>query len=293
MSQKQILVLSGKGGTGKTTITASFARIDFPKILLDADVDAANLSMLTGAKNSIKERFIDGQSAIIDSNICTACGECFKPCSFNAIIKGKQFYSVDSHSCEGCKVCQLVCPVGAITMEPSDAGFLIQSETEYGRLFHGQLSAGRDNSGKMVSKLREMALKQVKPDEIILIDGPPGIGCQTIASLTGVDYVVIVTEPSLSAIHDMERLYDLISHFGIKSGVIINRFDINESLTGQIKEIGRSRDSSILGKIPFDRQIYEAVNRAETPFDINPNYKKDIKNIFGKILKELNISKLK
>ncbi len=274
---------AGKAGTGKTTLTASLARLDFPKLMLDADVDAANLSMLTGAKGFMSEKFIDGQTAEIDSETCIACGICHDKCRFDAIIPGESSYSVDLHSCEGCGVCKLVCPQDAVTMSDSDAGTLLGSETPYGLLLHGNLSAGRDNSGKMVTRLREIAKEKAKPGDTILIDGPPGIGCQTIAALTGVDYVIVVTEPSLSAIHDMERLFDLIDHFGINSGVVLNRYDINKELSERIRDIAAEKNSSVLCRIPFDRRIYSGITDGITPFEIDADYRAKIKTLYDLI----------
>ncbi len=264
------------------------ARIDFEKILVDADVDAANLALLTGADELERENFFDGQTAIIDPSLCINCGLCMEKCMFDAISKDIGGYRVDEHSCEGCKVCKLVCPEGAVRMETTDAGVVLRSGTPFGILYHGSLSAGRDNSGKMVTKIREKA-REAQDQKTILIDGPPGIGCQTIAAMTGVDFVLVVTEPSKSAIHDMKRLFDLIEHFKVPSGIFINRYDINLELTEKIHHLVSEKDIAILGSMKFDRSIYTAVEDRRTPFDISSSYRAEIVRVYEGISDILKI----
>ena len=230
---KQIVVISGKGGTGKTVLTASFASLAGNKVMVDCDVDAADLHLLL--KPEIKERyeFRSGVTARIDKDICQECGECLSVCRFEAISED---YIVDPVSCEGCSVCSHVCPAGAVIMEENIAGEWYISETKYGPLVHAKLGIAEENSGKLVAKVREVAKEIAERDkrDFVIIDGPPGIGCPVIAALTGVDLAVIVTEPTLSGIHDMERVVQVAKHFGVPTKVCINKYDINEDEASSI-----------------------------------------------------------
>ncbi|MFP4458442.1 MAG: ATP-binding protein [Candidatus Zixiibacteriota bacterium] len=265
---KQIVIISGKGGTGKTTFTSALARIMPSKALVDADVDASNLEIVTDAKEINRDDFWDGQFAKIDQDKCVLCGKCYESCRFAAIISDNGNYLVDEHSCEGCKVCQLVCPVEAISMHDMNSGYLKHSETPFGGLFHGELSAGRDNSGKMVTKVREQGSDFAEENDLdfVLIDGAPGIGCQVIASITGVDYAIAVAEPSLSALHDLKRVVQVAEHFMVPVGIVINKADLNPELAAEIKKWAGNRE--ILGEIPFDKRIVKAMSRRKSPIEI-------------------------
>lgn len=267
---KQVVVISGKGGTGKTTITSALARLVPKKVLVDADVDAANLEFVVNAKISSKEQYSDAEVAYIDPEKCTNCDLCRQNCRFDAISFDGNTYIVDEHACEGCKVCEWVCPVGAVEMRSIISGYVKRSDTPYGPLWHGELTAGRENSGKMVTYLRERAAEEAMEYgyDWLVIDGAPGVGCQVIASVTGVDAAIAVTEPTLSAMHDLERVIKLISHFKIPVAIVINKFDINESVAAQIRRWADENNVPVLSMLPFDRRITDAIVGGKSPIEI-------------------------
>jgi len=253
---KQIVIISGKGGTGKTVITASFAALAKNKVMADCDVDAADLYLLLHPE--IEETYeFTGRVARIDKDKCTQCGKCQDVCRFEAI----KDFTVDPISCEGCGVCFYVCPQKAIKMIEDSAGNWFVSETKYGPLVHAKLGIAEENSGKLVSlvkqKAREIAQKQKR--DFIIIDGPPGIGCPVIASLSGVDITLIVTEPTLSGIHDLERVAGVAHHFGIKTLVCINKYDLNLKITQNIENFCKTYNIELVGKIPFNKAVTEAL----------------------------------
>ncbi len=284
---KQIAIISGKGGTGKTTLTASLARIIPDKVMVDADVDASNLELLTDAKISSKEKYTEGKFALINNDKCTSCGLCATNCRFNAIYTDKQErYFTDETACEGCGVCNLVCPVDAIEMIKSDSGYIKHSRTPFGSLWHGELSAGKDNSGKLVTIIRENAIKEAMSNssDWILIDGAPGIGCPVIASLTGVDLVLIITEPTVSGLHDLERVLDLAKHFNVEARVCINKYDINYEMTAEILRFCEARGVDLVGKIPFDPVVTESIVEAMAVVEFKDSEVSDeIKRIWEQI----------
>jgi len=226
---KQLTVISGKGGTGKTSITAAFASIAKNAVLADCDVDAADLHLIL--KPIIKKTtdFHGLNIAYIDKDRCIDCKKCYESCIFDAIDEEINFIR---ESCEGCSVCEYVCPADAITMKERDSGFAYISDTRFGPMAHAMLKTAEEASGKLVTMVRENAKKiaEEKNKNLIIIDGPPGIGCPVIASITGVDMVLIVTEPTLSAIHDLERILDVSHHFNIPAVVCINKCDVNNSI---------------------------------------------------------------
>jgi len=261
---KQIVIISGKGGTGKTVLTASFASLAKDKVMVDCDVDAADLHLLLHP--SVKERFEfrSGQTARIDKARCCECGECIDMCRFDAI--GKDFV-IDPVSCEGCALCSRICRYGAITMEENISGEWFISDTRYGPFVHARLGIAEDNSGKLVSMVRQAAKEIAEKEKktYILIDGPPGIGCPVIASITDTDLAVIVTEPTLSGIHDMQRILDLTEHFHIPVKVVINKFDLNHENSGKINDICESNNIEIVGRIPFSAKVPRSLVQA-VPF---------------------------
>lgn len=268
---KQIVIISGKGGTGKTTVISALARLVPDKVLVDADVDAANLEIVTSPELESSEIYTEGEIAVISDDKCIRCDICRQNCRFDSIIVGDDgSYSVDEHGCEGCRVCKLVCPADAVEMQVMESGFVKKSKTPYGMLFHGELSAGRDNSGKMVTYLRELGVEEAQKNNFdwVLIDGAPGIGCQVIASLTGVDGAIVVSEPTLSAIHDLKRVVELASHFHIKIGVVINKSDINLSLTREIHRWADENKMPLLEQIPLDKRIVNAMAERKSPVEI-------------------------
>jgi MinD superfamily P-loop ATPase len=255
---KQITVISGKGGTGKTILTASFAALAKKACFVDCDVDAADLHLLLEPKIKETHQFKSGRTARIDQRVCTQCGECVKVCRFHAL---NDDIKVDPISCEGCAVCSLVCLVKAIKMEENFAGKWFISSTKYGPFVHARLEIAEENSGKLVARIRQVAKEIAEKENLdyIIIDGPPGIGCPVIASLAGADLALVITEPTLSGIHDMERVMDLARHFSIPAKVIINKYDINLQNSRVIEEICRKRSVSILGRLPFSKKIVESM----------------------------------
>jgi len=254
---KEIVVLSGKGGTGKTCMVGSFAALARDKVLADCDVDAADLHLLLSPSAREENEFWSGQVAIIDEKECTQCGLCQDLCRFDAI----KDFKVDPISCEGCGFCLNICPVEAIVMEENMAGHWFISDTKYGPLVHARLGIAQENSGKLVAVVRQQA-KQIAEKEgkdLIISDGPPGIGCPVISSLSGTSLALLVTEPTLSGIHDLERVLGVCRHFGIPATVCINKYDLNEENTRQIESNCLSQGIEIAGKVPFDNVVTESI----------------------------------
>ena len=259
---KQILVISGKGGTGKTVLTASFAVLSKNKVMVDCDVDAADLHLLLHPIVVEENEFRSGKTAKIYSRLCSQCGKCIEACRFDAISED---FIVDQVGCEGCSLCSNICPEKAIEMVEDVAGQWFISKTEYGPLVHAKLGIAEENSGKLVSKIRKEAEQIAKRDNLdyVIIDGPPGIGCPVIASLSGVDLALIVVEPTLSGIHDMERVVELANHFKIKCGVVINKFDINMANTENIKNFCASKGVEVFSQLPFSKDVVHALVKRE------------------------------
>jgi len=232
---KQIVVISGKGGTGKTSVTASLAWLAGSRaVVADCDVDAADMHLVTSPVVMEKKDFLSGYEAVIDAEACTGCGECVEVCHFDAIIPDDEVYRVLPLECEGCGYCPRVCPVDAIEMRLLKAGEIYISRTRMNNiLVHAALKPGSDMSGKLVAEVRKEARREAEKRgaEYIVIDGSPGIGCPVTASVTGTDYVVMVTEPTLSGMHDMKRVLEVVRNFGIPAGCIINKADINPEIT--------------------------------------------------------------
>ena len=255
---KEVVVLSGKGGTGKTSIVASFAALAQNKVLTDCDVDAADLYLLLEPEVKEENEFWSGQVAFIDKEKCTECGLCQELCRFGAI---KEDYLVDEISCEGCGLCSQVCPANAITMLESMAGHWFISETKYGILVHARLGIAEENSGKLVTLVRNNAKLIAEKQNLnyIISDGPPGIGCPVISSLSGASLALLVTEPTLSGIHDLERVIGVCRHFGIPVLVCINKYDINEENSYQIENYCYGQGIEVAAKVPFDNVVTEAI----------------------------------
>jgi len=257
---KQILIISGKGGTGKTVMTGAFAALAENKVMVDCDVDAADLHLLLCPTVRERHEFKSGQTAAINKFRCRECGRCVEACRFEAI---KADFTVEHFSCEGCGLCSRICPVVAIDMEENTAGEWFISDTKYGSFVHAELGIAEENSGKLVAKVRQVAkeLAEQKSLDYVIIDGPPGIGCPVIASLSGVDCAVIVTEPTLSGLHDAERVIDVARHFGVPVTLVINKYDLNPAMTEKIEDFCHERDIHVLGKIAFDKAVIEALVR--------------------------------
>jgi MinD superfamily P-loop ATPase len=254
---KEVVVLSGKGGTGKTSIVASFATLAQSKVLADCDVDAADLYLLLNPEVKEENEFWSGQVAFIDKESCTECGLCQDLCRFGAI----KDYVVDEVSCEGCGLCSKVCPVDAITMQDSLAGHWFISNTKYGYLSHARLGVAEENSGKLVALVRQNAKLIAKRESLdyIITDGPPGIGCPVISSLSGASLALLVTEPTLSGIHDLERVIGVCRHFAIPALVCINKYDLNEENSSHIENYCYKEGIEVISKVPFDNVVTEAI----------------------------------
>jgi MinD superfamily P-loop ATPase len=256
---KEIVVLSGKGGTGKTSIVGSLAALARDKVLADCDVDAADLNLLLKPRLKQETEFWSGQVAHIDPDKCTQCGLCQDLCRFDAI----KDFRVDPVSCEGCCFCSHICPAEAITMEENLSGHWFISDTRYGPLVHARLGIAQENSGKLVAQVRQQARKIAQESnlEYTISDGPPGIGCPVISSLSGASLALLVTEPTLSGIHDLERVLSVCRHFGIPAVVCINKYDMNEDNTRQIEDYCASQGIRVSARIPFDNAVTEAIVR--------------------------------
>jgi MinD superfamily P-loop ATPase len=255
---KELTIISGKGGTGKTSITAAFASLAENAVFADCDVDAADLHLIL--KPTIKKtmKFHGLKIASIDKTLCIDCKKCYDSCRFHAIDAE---INVIKGSCEGCGVCAYVCPVHAITMVDRESGFAYLSETRFGPMAHAVLNTAEEASGKLVTVVRNNAkqLAEENKKDLILIDGPPGIGCPVIASITGVDLVLIVTEPTLSAIHDLERVIGVAQHFHIPAVVCINKSSINAENTSMIEQYCKQKNIRIVGTLPYDTTITQAM----------------------------------
>ncbi len=263
---KKVAVISGKGGTGKTTISAMIHAIE-GDVVADCDVDAPNLHILLQPEIIKTEDFVESEKAVIDPEKCNLCGLCYELCRFEAIIK-KDGYYIDEQRCEGCAFCFNACPEKAIKMVKSKTGNIYTSKTRFGYMVHAVLEPGEENSGKLASEVRERAEKIASEEgfEFVIIDSPPGVGCPVMASLTGVNWAIVVTEPTLSGLSDLIRVIDLTKHFKIKSFVVVNKYDLNESMTSKIEEWCSKNGIKFVGKIPYDENIAKSMSSLDFPF---------------------------
>jgi len=264
---KELVVLSGKGGTGKTSIVGSLAALAEDKVLADCDVDAADLHLLLEPVVRQKQEFWSGQVAVIDQEKCTQCGLCPELCHFEAI----KDFRVDPVSCEGCGFCRRICPVEAITMKENLSGHWFVSDTEYGPLVHARLGIAQENSGKLVALVRQQAreMAEERGAAFIISDGPPGIGCPVISSLSGAHMALLVTEPTLSGIHDLERVLGVCRHFNVPALVCINKYDINEENSRRIEDYCREQGVEVAARIPFDNIVTEAMVKGQPVVQYN------------------------
>lgn len=266
---KQLVVISGKGGTGKTVVTACFAAMASStpggSVAADCDVDAADLHLLMHPRAREKHEFRSGKTARLEESACTSCGKCMELCRFSAIRRRGDAVEIDPIACEGCGLCSRVCPAGAITMEENSSGEWFISDTEYGPLVHARLGIAEENSGKLVTLVRSQARRIAEETGagFVITDGPPGIGCPVISAITGADSVLIVTEPTLSGLHDLRRVVELAVHFRIRPSVCVNKYDINEEISEEIGNYCAGEGLSLAGRIPFDRAVPEALVRGE------------------------------
>ncbi|PIE69506.1 MAG: (4Fe-4S)-binding protein [Deltaproteobacteria bacterium] len=267
---KEIVVISGKGGTGKTSTVAALASCGPDKVLADCDVDAADLHLILDPDIQATHEFWNGNLGSIDQDICISCGTCLEHCQFEAI--SHDFQVMQEH-CEGCGVCAYVCPQEAVRMVPRLCGEWYQSTTRHGSMIHAELGIGEENSGKLVSLVRTKAHDKAVELGIatVLVDGSPGIGCPVIASLTNAGLAVIVVEPTISAIHDMERVHQLTSHFRIPAMVLVNKADINPQLVEKMKAYCQAREIPLLGTLPYDAAFTKAQIQGKSIVEYDPH----------------------
>ena len=287
---KQITILSGKGGTGKTTITAAFAVLAREAVVADCDVDAPDLHMLLHPEILETREFRGSKMAVINESKCIRCGICREKCRFDAIT---QDLTVDPFSCEGCGVCAIVCPVNAVTLTERISGYAYISKIKYGFMAHALLNPGESNSGKLVTVVRQNAklLAEREKAGLVIIDGPPGIGCPVIASVTGVDAGLVVTEPTMSGIHDLERAIQLLRHFNVRPFVCVNMYDINEDNTNKISRFCKENSVEVIGKIPFNPVVTEAMVNGKSVMEYSPkcDVAKDIATMWDRLCRELSL----
>ena len=263
-----ISVLSGKGGTGKTTVVAALSELAKNIIKVDCDVDAPNLYLFYKGIDIEKENFFGGKKAKINKSLCIQCEICEEVCKFGAIRNG----SIDPFGCEGCGACTLVCPQHAIKLTDEKAADTFITETEKGIISRAMMGIGSDGSGKLVTELRKNAKRFMERDRIVILDGSPGIGCSVIASITDTDIALIVTEPTKSGLDDLKRIFELAGHFETQVMICVNKYDINLDMTSQIENFAREKKLIVVGKIPFDKLVMESVNtlRPITDFEDSP-----------------------
>ncbi len=285
---KEILVISGKGGTGKTSLTSSFIQFADHCIACDYDVDASNLPLLLQPQKLSGHDFSAGETAFIDQAACINCGLCADLCRFDAIDPQ---YQVLPLPCEGCGFCAQVCPVQAIVMQARPSGRWFSGISQPGQaIFFAELRPGEENSGKLVAQVKMMARKMAVAEQIPLIiaDGPPGIGCAVISSMVGVDLVVLVAEPSRSGFHDLQRVSQLMKLRGIKGGVIINKWDLNPGVCKEIEGWARNNDIPILGRVPFSTQIADCITKAQIP-GANSEIREMLFPLWENIMEQLSV----
>lgn len=286
---KQLLILSGKGGTGKTTVAGAFIRIAKARAYADCDVDAPNLHLIAGFSTEPKRSDYYGlPKAEIDPDKCAGCGLCLKNCRFDAISFANGLCRIDPFACEGCGVCEAVCPESAVSLKPAKAGELMLFDGN-GRVFStARLRMGSGTSGMLVSEVKKRMKSGADPDtELAVIDGSPGIGCPVIASMSGADMVLIVAEPSISGISDLTRIVKTAEAFGTRTAVCINKYDVNPDNTGRIEAFCRAKELPFVGKIPFDPEAVRAVNSGLTIADVDSPAGRAVGEVFAGVMRLL------
>ena len=286
---KEITVISGKGGTGKTTFTANLASLLDNLVLGDCDVDAPNLHLLLNPVNISEETHKGAKLAVKNQELCIDCGKCYDHCRFNAVTADD--FQIKNLKCEGCGVCVEVCPTDALRLESIETGTLYQAKSKFGEMIHARLIPGADTSGKLVSEVKKKASETAKRKnkEWILIDGSPGIGCPVIASLTGSDMAILVTEPTMSGFSDLKRVIDVVKHFKIPAGLVINKYDLNKKIGDRIEAYCQKEDIEILTKIPYSRVIVESLKKGELFVDNNQDLKERMLSVKSKLNKKLEV----
>mgnify|MGYP000091246153 CR=1 FL=1 len=286
---RELVVVSGKGGTGKTTFVASFAALADNKIMADCDVDAADLHLLLHPEVLREEAFPGRKVAKIVPEKCTGCGLCAEACRFQAIEGTSGGFRVDHVACEGCGLCKFVCPEGAIELEETEAGRWFVSDTPYGPMVHAKLGVAQENSGKLVTMVRQQArlLAEEKGFDLIITDGPPGIGCPMISAISGADMALVVTEPTLSGAYDMERALDVAGHFGVRAMVVINKADINPQNAESIRRTCSGKGIEVVGEVPFDPEVVEALVGGDIAVKRKGPASKEIERIWERVRETL------
>ncbi len=283
----EIVILSGKGGTGKTSLSAAFATLNSNTIVADCDVDAANLHLILQPVNYYDRNFTTGHKAVIDYDTCTNCGQCIDYCRFDAISLRSEKVTISEISCDGCKLCSRICPSHSIRMIPSDKSRWYAGNYRNGKMVHARLAPGEENSGKLVNVVREHAKKTAQETgwETIIIDGPPGIGCAVISSITGTNTAIIVTEPTNSGFHDMKRVLEITANFKVKTYVVINKYDLNEAISEKIESWCIENNIPVIGKIAFDPEIVTAMINCQSIIEWRPESatSKEIISLYNKI----------
>ena len=252
----RLVIVSGKGGTGKTTIATSIAELEQSSIRIDGDVEASNMYLYYGGEDLSREYFSGGKIANVDLDICTSCGLCNEVCKFDAIDRG----IVNELKCEGCIACSVVCPVDAINFVEEKTADIYHTKIPHGNIIWADMEIGGDGSGLLISKMRKNAEKYESKEGLSILDGSPGIGCSVIASITANDWALIVTEPTKSALEDLKRIYKLTKHFNIPALICINKYNINEEITGEIEDYCMENQILLVGKIPYDEIVMESIN---------------------------------
>ncbi|MGD9948220.1 MAG: 4Fe-4S binding protein [Desulfobulbus sp.] len=293
---RELVIISGKGGTGKTSLTAAFAALaaqEKRSILCDADVDAADLHLLMQPEVKQRTDFMGGSKAQIDPDLCTGCGTCLPLCRFDAI---NERFEVDPIRCEGCGVCVDFCPVNAIDFPVQRCGEWYISDSRFGPMVHARLGIAEENSGKLVSLVRKEVrqLAEENGRDLIITDGPPGIGCPVIAAIGGATALVIVVEPTVSGLHDMERVIDLAAHFKVPGMIVVNKFDLNPEMTTTIEEFAQKHNVALLGRVPFDPIFTHSMVEGKTLFEYGGETETHqlVRDIWAKIINSPSMNPL-
>lgn len=287
---REIVVISGKGGTGKTSLAASFAALARGSVIADCDVDAADLHLVLSPEVRDRFEFTSGHEAVIRPSSCSGCGDCMALCRFDAVRgmvtpSGRKKFYVDPVACEGCGVCVHFCPEHAIDFPETMCGEWMVSDTRHGPMVHARLGVAAENSGKLVFTVRKEARRIAEKSDIplVIVDGPPGIGCPVIASVTGSSLVVIVTEPTVSGLHDLERVLSLVKHFNIPAAVCVNKWDLNPEMTGKIEEKAEAAGIMFAGKIRYDSSVTAAQLQESSVVETGGECAADIEGVWSKI----------
>ena len=282
---KQIAIVSGKGGTGKTTLSASFSYLANSRVMADCDVDAPNLHIILKPEVKATQQYVGSKKAILDQDKCIKCGICQKVCRFDAIAFDGEKYFVKEYACEGCNACVLQCPTNALELVDSLSGEYYTSETKNGPMTHALLKPGEETTGGLIAEVRKKAVSVAHAENIrlVIIDGAPGIGCPATSSITSTSYVVIVAEPTMSGLHDLKRIVQTVEHFRIPMGIVINKRDMNKAQADEIEKYCAEKSLEILGKIPYDVTVKTATEQAQPVILYECPAANEIKEIWSKI----------